>query len=215
LLLSILSTSYSIIQSPDQNFSFCFTNECLELTIVSFSASIKIFKGLLIVITSITTIGGIFLALKNYIDTHNSSILHNHISHLSLFKDFILVELEKRDKLELPSFDIFKWYNMIYKYSKTGSMIISSDYINFIKSINLVIESSNQKVSKATNGSYIYKNHQRALIDVMSTLGVTMHTLPRNNFYEVETQLMSLIAVVNNEFCNDESISDLTQRYYI
>jgi hypothetical protein len=215
LLISIIATSYSIISSPNTTFTFCFTNKCLETTMTLFSASIKIFQGLLIVVTSVATIGGIFLALKSYINTHSSSILHNHISHLSLFKDFILGELDKRDKLHISSFDIFKWYNLIYKESKSGSMNISNKYVDDINSINIVIESSNQRVSKATNGSFIYNNHQDALISVMLPLGVKMSRLPRNNFYEVETQLLELISVINIEFCSDTDIPELQKRYYI
>lgn len=215
LLVIIITTSCSIIYSQNVSYSFCLTNECLEEAIILYSASIKIFKGLLIVLTTIATIGGIFLALKSYINTYSSSILHNHISHLSLFKDFILGELEKRDKLHISSFDIFKWYNLIYSNSKSGSMGISTEYTDAIKSINGVINSSNQKVSKATNGSYIYKKHQNTLISVMLPLGIEMSSLPRNNFYEVETQLLALISVVNIEFCSDIDIVELQKRYYI
>jgi hypothetical protein len=215
LLISIIATSISLISSPNMSFSFCLKNECIETAIVLFSASIKILKGLLIVLTSIATIGGIFLALKSYINTYNNSILHNHISHLSLFKDFILGELNKRDKLHISSFDIFKWYNLIYNESKSGSMGISAKYIDAINSINVVIDSSNQKVSKATNGSYLYKKHQNELINVMLPLGVEMSSLPRNNFYEVETQLIELISVINIEFCSDTDIPKLQKRYYI
>jgi hypothetical protein len=215
LLVSVLATSFSLIFLPNMSFSLCFSNQCIETAIVLFSASIKILQGLIIVITSIATIGGIFLALKSYINTHNSSILHNHISHLSLFKDFILGELKKRDKLHISSFDIFKLYNLIYNNSKSGSMKISAEYINAINSINIVIDSSNQKVSKATNGSYLYKKHQNTLISVLLPLGIEMNSLPRNNFYEVETQLMELITVINIEFCSCNDIPKLQKRYYI
>jgi hypothetical protein len=215
LSISIIATTFSIVFSPNMNFSFCLKNECIETAIVLFSASIKILKGLLIVVTSVATIGGIFLALKSYINTYNSSILHNHISHLSLFKDFILGELEKRDKLHISSFDIFKWYNLIYNESKSGSMNISAKYISAINSINAAIDSSNQKASKATNGSYLYKKHQNTLINVMLPLGIEMSSLPRNNFYEVETQLIALISVINIEFCSNTDIPELQKRYYI
>jgi hypothetical protein len=214
-LLSIIVTTMSIVLSPKINFSFCFNNECLEAVINSYSASIKILQSLLIMLTSVSTIGGIFLALKSYINTHNSSILHNHIAHFSLFKDFILGELVKRDKLNISSFDVFKWYNLIYAKSKSGSMNISTNYINAINSVNLVIDSSNQKASKATDGSFLYKKHQNTLINVMLPFGVEMGTLPRNNFYEVETQLISLISVINKEFCGDVGIPELKKRYYI
>lgn len=215
LLISIISTSYSLIFSSNVSYSFCLTNECLETTITLFSASIKIFQGLLIIVTSIATIGGIFLALKSYINSYNNSILHNHISHLSIFKDFILGELNKRDKLDISSFDIFKWYNLIYSESKIGSMKISTKYISAINQINAVIDSSNQKASMATNGSFLYKKHQNILISAMLPLGVEMCVLPRNNFYEVETQLMSLVSVINKEFCSDTDIPELQKRYYI
>jgi len=209
------STSYSIYHSPKIDFVFCFNNGCLEQTIKSYSSSIKIIQSLLITFTSIATIGGIFLALKSYINAYNSSILHNHISHFSLFKDFILGEIGKRDKLSISSFDIFKWYNLIYAESKLGSMDISSEYTKAIYYINQAIDSSNEQVSRASKGSFIYKKHQYKLIDVVLPLGIELGTLPRNNFYEVETQLMSLISVVNDEFCGDAIIPKIKKRDYI
>lgn len=214
-LISILSTTLSIYHSPTINFGFCFNNECLERTIAAYSSSIKILQSLLITFTSMATIGGIFIALKSYINTYNSSILHNHISHFSLFKDFILGKLDKRDKLHISSFDIFKWYNLIYTQSKLGSMVISSQYTGVIDSINSAINSSNEQVSVASEGSFYYKKHQYKLIDVMEPLGVKLGTLPRNNFYDVETQLISLISVINDEFCSDDVIPKLNKRDYI
>ncbi|MBU2872366.1 retron Ec48 family effector membrane protein [Colwellia sp. E2M01] len=215
LLLSIIATTISVFKSPDVGFSFCLTNDCLKMTINLYSASIHIMQSILILFTSIATIGGIFIALKSYINTYNSSLLHNHISHFTLFKDFFKSEIDKRDKLKISNFDIFRWYNLMYPDSKIGSMNTSDNYIDIITNINVVIASSNEQVSIASDGSFLYRKHQHKLIEATLVLGVELSTLPRNNFYDVETQLLSLISVINNEFCGDSRIAKIEKRDYI
>ncbi|CAM2775237.1 retron Ec48 family effector membrane protein [Pseudoalteromonas distincta] len=215
LVLMVASTFYSIANSEYQTFTFCFKNECVNNTINTFSGAIKFFSGLIFILTSIATIGGIFIALMGYINNHQSNMLNNHISHFSLFKEYLKAETLKRDRLSLSAFDVFKWYNLIFENSRTGSMNISKTYISLITEVNRELDVSNKQSQQATEGSFYYKKHQYRVINVLKKLGVILEVHPRNDFYEIEGQLLSLISSINNEFCACESIPKLNERKYI
>ena len=138
-IVIVLATIISIASSNSQSFSLCFNNECINNTVDAFSGAIKFMAGLIFLLTSIATIGGIFIALMGYINNHETSALNNHISHFSIFKDYIISEVSKRDRLDNSALDVFKWYNLIFSNSRAGSMAISLEYINEINNVNSVI----------------------------------------------------------------------------
>jgi hypothetical protein len=211
----VISTIFSIVSSDFQNFSFCFTNHCINNTLTAFSGAIKFMAGLVFILTSIATVGGIFIALMGYINNHETSTLNNHISHFTIFKDYINIEVMKRDRLDVSVLDIFRWYNLIFINSRLGSMVISDRYIDIIKEINIEITTSNIQSQKATEGSFYYRKHQYRMIEVVKSLGIVLEIYPRNDFYEVEGQLLALISSINNEFCSDERIPAIENRKYI
>ena len=215
LFFLVIWNFISILISDKYTLSLCLSNQCIENVIKAFSATIKFGQAIFNSLVTIVTIGGIFLALLSYINNYTSNVLNNHIAHLSIFKDYITSEIQKRDYLDISAFDIFKLYNIIYDNSKLGDMNVSTRYIEFLKTINNEIYKSNEEVRTAKNGSFLYAKHQHRMISATANLGINMQVLPRNDFLDVENEIMSLLDVVNQEFCKDNSIASFDKRHYI
>ncbi|WP_448106424.1 retron Ec48 family effector membrane protein [Pseudomonas azerbaijanoccidentalis] len=180
---------------------FCFRDDCFILFFSKISSAVYLAKLTVDLIVFVATIGGIVVALLSYLSSMASSRFANHISHLTLFQAFFIEEVRKRDALVLSSFDIHKLYSMIYEGSRGGVMTVSSPYLLFIGSLNSVIAASNLKATKAFGGAFIYQEHQARMIAVLEQLGFTLQHMPKKDFYEIETQVLSLLDSVNGSFC--------------
>ncbi|WP_083399070.1 retron Ec48 family effector membrane protein [Oceanisphaera psychrotolerans] len=213
LMVTILYTT--IYNEKMYLLEFCFTNECVLYTNKKLSAVIKVFNATISILTSIATVGGIAVAVKSYLNVTRSNALNNHIAHFKIFQDYIDFEVKKRDRLLLSAIDTFKWYNLIFKRSRSGSMNVSDEYVEVVTRMNNEILSSNKQAQSATEGSYRYKEHQKRISGAVSFFGINLSFHPRNDFYEIETQMLDLISTVNKAFCTESLVPEIEKRKYI
>jgi hypothetical protein len=192
----------------------CLSNKCFIRFYENFSSAFSIAKSTLDLMVLVATVGAIFVALLSYLSTLKSSYFTNHISHLTLFQSFFSEEIRKRDLLSISSFDPHRIYGLIYKGSRSGNMSTSEDYFEFIDSINNVISDSNFKSFKATKGPFIYKDHQAEMIRALEKIGFNLQFMPKKDFYEIETQIISLLNSVSNSFCGGSPRTTLEKRLY-
>jgi len=127
----------------------------------------------------------------------------------------VISEISKRYSIDAKKIDIFNWYNLIFPESRLGSIAVSERYILTMKTINSTIESSNRKAESAIGGSFKYKEHQRNMIDALRYIGINLNHHPRNDFYEIEGQLIELIETTNKAFAAEITSIRLTPRSYI
>ncbi|MFM0477379.1 retron Ec48 family effector membrane protein [Paraburkholderia strydomiana] len=210
--ISLICTTFA-----DQILSldFCFTNACVKNWLSYFPDTLSIAKATSDFLVAIATTGGIVVALMSYISSINNSALTNHIAHYTVFQGFIDNEIKKRNRIHAASVDTFFWYNLIYPNSRNGVVGVSKQYTGVVLSLNKAIEESNARAQHAANGSFRYKPHQIQMITLLQEFGIQLQQQPRNDFYEIEDQIISLIVVVNNSFCYSEFIAPLAKRKYI
>lgn len=195
--------------------SVCFSNDCVERFFDLFEQSFVILDGTLQLLVGLATIGGIVVALMSYLSGVSATALSNHISHFSIFQQYMASEIAKRSRISPSSVDVFVWYNLIFSESRAGKTTISDQYCQAVMSINREIAFSNDQAKTAVQGSFRYMPHQQRVIDVVSALGISLTHQPRNDFYEIEDQVFSLISSVNKSFCYSNSIPDLLRRNYV
>ncbi|AAW85540.1 hypothetical protein VF_1045 [Aliivibrio fischeri ES114] len=215
LLLSLLSIIMTMLNNETYNLNVCLTSSCMKYTYGLFEYSLKIINITITCLTSIATIGGIFVALLSYVSTSNSSALNNHISHFKIFNDYLVFEISKSDRLNVSAIDIFKLYNLIFSSSRSGNMDVSKQYKQVVESLNQEINNSNQYVQEAEPESFRYKNHQVRMISRFESFGIQLNFHPRNDFYEIEGQLLELISTINQAFCTDSMLPNIVHRKYI
>ncbi len=192
----------------------CFSNKCFLRFYEYFSSAFTVAKSTLDLIGVVATVGAIFVGLLSYLSALRSSHFTNHVSHLTLFQQFFVEEIRKRDLLALSSFDVHKIYGLIYGGSRSGDMSISAAYFSFISSVNSVIGESNFRSFKASKGPFIYKEHQSRMIDVLTLIGFDLQFMPKKDFYEIELQVFSLIDAISNSFCGGDARAKLDARIY-
>jgi len=193
----------------------CFNNDCVEYFIKQTRSPINIASSTLGVLVSVATIGGIIVALLSYLNSSHTSALSNHIAHFSIFHGYLNSEIGNLNMVSPTSVDILSFYNFIFNKSRSGKTDVSENYIEFVHSLNSEITTSNGKAQEEINGSFRYKDHQRRVIEILKSAGITMTYLPRNDFYEAEGQVLSLIERVNQSFCYSDYVPALTRRVYI
>lgn len=218
-ILGITLILVSLISTGQENSTFskklCFTNSCLKYTYNIFSETIKLSQAFTSLLTSIATIGGIVVAVFTYINSVKTNALNNHISHFQIFSNCIISECQKRDMLSISSIDIFHWYNSIFKRSRDGIMTVSNEYRRIIKDLNTTICVSNERCQKASKESFRYKVHQSEMIETLKTFKISLEMHPRNEFYEIEGQVLGLIQTVNNAFAANSNLEEIADRAYI
>jgi len=212
----IFLTVFVTIFFADQIYllPFCFSNKCFVSLYEKYSSAFTIAKSTLDLIVLVATVGAIFVALLSYLSTLKSSHFTNHISHLSLFQSFFVEEVRKRDLLSISSFDPHKIYGLIYSNSRDGDMSLSETYFDFIDRVNKVISDSNFNSYKATKGPFIYKDHQAEMIRALEGIGFNLQFMPKKDFYEIETQVLSLLDSVSKSFCGGDVRTELERRMY-
>lgn len=218
LSLGFLSSLVIIVCTASENkmylLDLCFTSECVLYVNKELDSAVKIFNVTISLLTSIATIGGITIAVKSYLNVASSNALNNHISHFKIFQDYMAFEVGKRDKLSLPAIDVFKWYNLIFTNSRAGTMDVSSAYVSAVNIINNEILTSNCQSQNAHEGSYRYKEHQKRIRTAVNNFGISLGFHPRNDFHEIETQILNLISTINKAFCSGSSIPEVVDRDY-
>ena len=193
---------------------FCFKNRCFEDFYTQFASAFAVAKSTFDLMVVVATVGAMFVALMSYLSSLKSSQFTNHVSHLTLFQAFFIEEIKKRDLLSISSFDSHKIYGLIYSSSREGDMSVSETYFTFVRKINRVVSDSNFKAFKASKGPFIYKQHQSNMIDALGEIGFDLQFMPKKDFYEIETQIFSLINAISNSFCGGDIRLELEQRLY-
>ena len=202
---------YKLNTNGLMEMSICFKEKCFSTFFQSLQGLIGIFDFLLSTIVAIVTVFGVYFALITYINSIKTSRTNIHLIHLTTFKEYILSELEGNNQLSTKSFDIFKWYNLIFPYSRDGSIDVGKSYLEIIDNFNRNIRLSNDTYSSA---DFPYIKHQKRMISQFRTLGITINLMPRNDFYEIEKQLFKLIEKTNEEYCFMNGKGKLIKRTY-
>jgi hypothetical protein len=195
---------------------FCFSHRCVrEFVEATCGKPLVVISETIQLIVSLATVGGIYLALKTYISNLNNSKLANHISHFSIFNNYINDELNRNTSIKRRSISVLAWYNVIFDSSRQGNLEISNKYIDFMNQLNNEINSSNLMASKATGGFFRYVDHQVRIQNTLRMISIEIDKMPRNDFYEVEDQILSLIRNVNRTFCYSSYIPEIVERRYL
>lgn len=213
----LFSVSTLLVTGIDGEFArpLCFNNGCIKKFLEIFDQSFLILSATLSLLVGITTIGGIIVALMSYLNSANATALANHISHFTIFQNYVAAEISKRNRISPASVDTFVWYNLIFSNSRTGRTSISDEYCNVISALNNEIFFSNEQARSASQGSFRYMPHQKRIIDSLSGLGIVLSHQPRNEFYEIEDQIFALISSLNKSFCYSNKVPDLLKRNYV
>ena len=193
---------------------FCFKNGCVSDFIKDTETVFTSAKATFDLGVAIATIGGIFVALLSYLSSSANSALTNHIEHLKIFSDYLDGEIKKRDRLSHPLIDTLFLYSFIFRQSRSGKTEVSSEYEKFISDLNKIIDESNQRCVVGTPGGFSYKNHQRRIRDHLHSIGITVNTAPRNDYFEMEAQLFSLINRISQSFCSSSNLAPIAKQTY-
>lgn len=213
----LLSAMILIITGVDGVFArpLCFNNGCIKKFLELFDQSFLILTVTLNLLVGLATIGGIIVALMSFLNSANATALTNHISHFSIFQNYVAVEISKRNRISPASVDTFVWYNLIFSNSRDGKTSISDEYCSVIAALNDEILFSNEQARTAIQGSFRYMPHQKRIIDALGCLGVALSHQPRNEFYEIEDQIFALISSLNKSFCFSNKVPELLKRQYV
>jgi hypothetical protein len=181
---------------------FCWSSfKCYDNVLVALTSIASLIDFLLKILVASVSLFGIYHALNNYLSSIDASRSNIHLSHLNTFKHYLASEIDAYDRLEIKSFNTFKWYNLAFPKSRMGKLDIGGDYIKWIDDINAQIQISNDIVNGATPRGFDYNEHQSRLILGLNKVGIKIPRLPRNDFYELESEIFYLINKVNQEFC--------------
>lgn len=212
--LSITSALVSIYDKNLIEHDICFNGDCVKRLLQEIEPALGIAKGAIDFGVAIATIGGIFVALLSYLSSANNAALTNHIEHLKIFAEYIESEVKKRDRLSYSNFDTLLLYGKIFNQSRVGKTTVSDGYRVFISDLNNVIEESNERCIGGTPGGFSYKDHQRRIRDHLCSLGIVIYAAPRNDYFEMENQLFSLLHRLNQSFCPPGVLPDIAARKY-
>lgn len=209
LILIKTSVEEDFISRP-----LCLTNECTRIFLSKTDQSFAIAKATLDVGVAFATIGGIFVALLSYFNTAGNAALTNHIEHLKVFSEYVETEIRKRDRLASNLIDTLLFYETIFNQSRVGKTSVSNAYKKFIEDLNEIIKESNARSVVGTPGGFSYRDHQKRIRDHLAKAGITTYIAPRNDYFEMEEQLLSLLHRINQSFCQRGALPDILPRSY-
>ncbi|TDY35325.1 retron Ec48 family effector membrane protein [Janthinobacterium sp. 75] len=212
--ICILSVFLTVFQGDLRDRIICLNSDCVERFIKAVEPALSVGKATSDLLVAIATAGGILIALWSYLTSVSNSALGNHISHFSIFQSYLNSEIAKRNRVNIGSIDTFYWYNLVFPKSKSGIMVVSKKYKNYIEEIRLHISESNAIASTPTGETFRYKPHQAEMQNRLSNIGITISMQPRIEYYEIEDQLISLIDCINSSFCLEEEIQKVGIRKY-
>jgi len=192
----------------------CFSAECVTRLTDAIQPALNTAKATLDVGVAIATIGGIVVALLNYLSSVNNAALTNHIEHLKVFTEYVETEIKKRDRLSQSQFDTLLLYGKIFSQSRSGKTTVSDEYRQFVVDLNSIIGESNERCTVGTPGGFSYNDHQRRVRDHLIYAGITVYTAPRNDYLEMENQLFSLLHRVSQSFCPTGILPEISSRKY-
>ncbi|WP_218017087.1 retron Ec48 family effector membrane protein, partial [Shewanella algae] len=147
-------------------------------------------------------------------NTSSTNALNIHISHFKIFSDYLTLELNKRERIDISSINTFDWYNLIFKESIHGSVSVSDEYITSLKKINDEINKTNNNAQKASKGPFRHHEHQQRMKSAFAKLGIEIEQYPKNDYWLIENEIISLIDVINKAFCKRPKVSPIVYRQY-
>ncbi|MEB8015678.1 retron Ec48 family effector membrane protein [Raoultella ornithinolytica] len=220
LCVCLLSTAFLLVSFfftiHDQklyNLELCIQSKCIDYLSDKITGVIKLAQFLGWLITLVTAIGGAIIALNTYVSGVGNSNITNHIAHFTMFRDYVNSEIKKRSKISPDTIDVHLWYNIIFPASKTGSLVYSPIYLEYLKDVKEIIDDANFHISDLT-GKYKYQTHQRRMKDSLARFGIHVNNGPKNIFIEIEFEIFGLIDSVNTTFIDDHPIFCLIERKY-
>jgi len=210
--ISFVSTTFEkrIFDLP-----FCLQDKCVGDWLLNFKYSLSIAKATGDFLVATATAGGIVIALMSYRANVNTAALSNHIAHFSIFQSYLNNEISKRNRIASSSIDILRWYNHIFSTSQGGNTNVSVEYRRYVESLNDLISQSNEQATRAMDGSFRYTAHQKRVKDFLRLTGIDIEFQPRNDFFEIEGQVLDLIGGVNRSFCFKKEVPEIIVRKYI
>ncbi|WP_100638356.1 retron Ec48 family effector membrane protein [Marinobacter salexigens] len=212
-VFSVLSYWQTLSNSSLSFEDFCLASQCVLNFEKTFSGTIKIMQFGAAVAWIFVFVSGVYIALKNYLTSVRSTALSGHISHLSMFKEYLEGEVVKFGMLKLKEIDVYKWYGFAFPNSSKGDISVSKKYLYAVSEILSVIEETNLSI-KSPKGGYGYRKHQDRVKRALAPFGIDMPYLPKNNFNDVEIQIFNLIDSVNHTFTDlSDVISDCDRDY--
>ncbi|RUC69069.1 retron Ec48 family effector membrane protein [Pseudomonas aeruginosa] len=194
---------------------FCLTNSCIKHTFEAFDQVIVVFWAAVQILVAFATIGGIFVALTNYLEVNKTNALAAHLSQFSNFQSYVTLQIERRDQLAISSFDILAWYNSIFPFSRKGNLVVSGDYVRQMQSLADVVVKSNSAILGGMAERFSYVEHQKSVIAILSEIGITVERYHRKQWCEIEDEVFALIDMINKTFCLESKISVLPVRRYL
>ncbi|MGL5407511.1 retron Ec48 family effector membrane protein [Aeromonas veronii] len=191
----------------------CFSSACFTFFFDELEPAFKVLQAGGWLLTLLGTLGGAFLALKNYLDSIKHNAFNNHVNHIRLFSDFVNAELIKHSGISSNMIDIFHWYNVIFPHSSEGKMNASNEYFHIVDGIALEISASNRIIEKNAN-VYIMEHQERIHSKFSLIFGGKMGKLPKNDYLRVEAEIFSFIDKVNKTFVRESiSLSNIERKY--
>lgn len=214
LFFAILSLIFTASDAGLNLSRLCITSACINNFDNYFSGSIKILKFGISAIWIFVLISGVYIALQNYLTSVKSSALSGHISHITMFKDYIDDEIKKLDSLQSQKINIFIWYRLAFPLSSAGNVEISENYKYAMENIIQAVTETNNSIN-SPKGEFGYKIHQERIINAMKCLGIDLSFMRKNEFNEVENDLFKLIDSVNQTFSSSTNKLLELKRDYI
>jgi hypothetical protein len=193
----------------------CFQRECVKNVLYIYKAPVAIASGTLTILSSVATVGGIFVALQSYVANVRATAFSNHISQLNAFLNYISVEISKRPRIAPQSVDSFYWYRTIFADAGRGDLEPSDHYANLLKKLAAAIEVSNDLASHPSRERFRFVEHQNRLIEALSGFGISMIRQSRLEFFEIEGQVLSMLSAVNFAFCSRSDLPPIPDRKYL
>lgn len=214
IILSLITLTSTLFASSSFDRSLCLTNACVKEFFIETDQTFSIAKATFDLGVAIATIGGIFVALLSYFTTASNGALTNHIEHLKVFGEYLESEISKREKLSTQSIDRLLLYGLIFSQSRVGKTTVSIEYREFLNQLNLIISESNERCVVGTPGGFSYNEHQRKVKGHMAQAGILVYHAPRNDYFEMEEQLFSLIHRISQSFCPPNTLPKMIARTY-
>lgn len=210
-VLVVVATS---LESEHFSRPICFKGSCVEDYLEQQGPAFTILTGTLDLAVSIATIGGIVVALLSYFNTSSSAALANHIEHLKVFSDYLEVEIAKRSRLKSSVIDTLLLYGVIFSQSRSGKTTVSKEFQQIIEGLNKIIIESNTQCVSGTSGGFSYRKHQEKVRKHLEPIGITVYLAPRNDYFEMEQELFSLLHRLSQSFCAPGSVPEISAVHY-
>ncbi|WP_210444314.1 retron Ec48 family effector membrane protein [Vibrio crassostreae] len=215
--VALISISSVIITGTNEGYfslELCFDNSCIKRASGFYSSIIGFFTSSVQILAAIATALGIVVAALTFKNTSQTNALNSHISHFKIFSDYLALELNKREKIKSSSINTFDWYNLIFTDSILGSVSVSEDYIDVLKKINSEIKTTNDNATRASQGPFRHHEHQQRMRKVFLRLGIQIEHYPKNDYWLIENEIISLIDTINQAFCQKPRVGILHNRDY-